>query len=401
MTHAILCASQPIYDSGLNLVAHELLFRDDESGKAHILNADQATSNVLLNAFTSIQSATSTGKHPVFVNITRNLIFCAEVSVSIGSRLVFEYSAEHGLDAKLVAAIIDLSKKGFNFAICNVADWRQHEDLLTAISYVKVNALEHNSPLFSRNVTLIKRHKVRLIAEKVEGIQNFEACKDAGCEHFQGYFLTKPQIIKGQKLDTRIKVVLELVQELQNPETSLDRIEQLIMRDAALSFKLLRIINSAAFSMPRKIARIRDAVVFLGLDHIRFWVTLITISTLDVKSDILIPIQLVRARMCELLAETNEFKNPRKYFMVGLFSMLDAMLDMEMSEILTHLPLEKEITEALINMDGEMGAILQSVIAYEKADWASIEEQKISEFAFGSAYLESLQWVQDVLPSIN
>ena len=87
--------------------------------------------------------------------------------------------------------------------------------------------------------------------------------------------------------------------------------------------------------------------------------------------------------------------------MTGLFSMLDAMLDMEMSEVLTYLPLEKEITEALMNMDGEMGAILQSVIAYEKADWASIEEQKISEYAFGSAYLESLQWVQDILASIN
>ena len=173
-------------------------------------------------------------------------------------------------------------------------------------------------------------------------------------------------------------------------------IERLVSGDLPLSFKLLRYLNSAYFALPQKVDSIHRAVVYFGLDMLRKWASLLAMAKVEVKPPELLKIALLRARMCELLAERAAVNNTASFFTVGLFSTLSALLDMPMRDILTKLPLASEINDALIAYEGLQGEALSCALVCEQCDWDGMHFVDIEQAEIGALYMESMQWALEV-----
>jgi len=185
--------------------------------------------------------------------------------------------------------------------------------------------------------------------------------------------------------------VLQVLSMLQDPNCDIGKLEELISRDVAISYKLLKIINSALYNLPNKIDSVRQAIVSLGLKTIREWMNIIILTDIDDKPRELISLSLQRARMMRLLAEAHGL-NPETGFITGLFSLIDAFMDQPMEEILSELPLATEITQALISKEGEYGELLDVAIHYERGDWSSLPASGEAAQKLATIYLNSVRW---------
>jgi len=395
MTTSVICAALPVYNARLEVIAHELLFRDKDENKADFTNADSATCDVLLNAFTGICSTNLTDNdNPVFITLTRNLLDSGVLPSKFQQRIIYKYSAKSGLSADTLARLSKLNRQGYRFALCDIEHWQGDDQLLVDFHFLKFNTQSTDIKTLAALVSRFKNLGPKLIAEKIEQFTTMHQCTELGFDAYQGFFLTEPRIIKGHKLDSSTQVIFKLIQELQNPDTTAERVEKVICQDAALSYKLFRVLNSAAMALPRKISTIKEAVVVLGFDQLTEWATLIAFSNLQIKSDALFHLQMVRAAMCERLAKAKKYKNSKQYFLAGMFSCLNALLDVDMDYLLSKIPLDDSIAAAILTYEGSIGEILQTVICFEHADWDNVSDDEI-----GNIYLNSLQWANSLLPA--
>lgn len=396
----VLLARQPIFDRKLEVYAYELLFRSSEVNRAEFLNGDRASCEVLLNAYTGLSLETLTRPFPAFVNLTRNLLVAARTPPFPPDQVVIEILEDVVVDDKLVQVVSEAASQGYRFALDDFVLQEQYRPLMPHIHYVKLDVMAHTPESLAAHVHELKAHPVKLIAEKIETHEDYKRCLALGFDLFQGYFLCKPRIVKGQKIQSASHVILRLLQELQDPNTTSARIESLLAQDSALSYKLLRIINSAAYSLPRKVESLRQAVSLLGLNQIRSWAAIIALSGKTDKPRELAQTLLIRARFCELMAQAQQLDNPGSYFMTGLLSGLDALLDTEMAPMLAQLPLSEEITVAILGHQGVMGAILDAALALETGDWESLATHGLPEDLLQRCYVQSLVWARDLMDTL-
>jgi len=251
-----------------------------------------------------------------------------------------------------------------------------------------------------------KPRGVRMLAEKVETYEEFKWARRAGYDLFQGYFFARPEMMRSQDIPTMITVCLRLLREVQQPELDFRRLEQLIREDVSLTYKLLRYANSALFKRG-DIRSIHTALVALGEDHIRRWVTLATLPKLATnKPGELLKLSLVRARFCERLAELARGDSSNQAFLVGMFSLLDALIDQPLEEALRGMDLGKKVTEAVLGTGPEkdlLTGLFQLVCCYERGDWEQLAELAqrcgIPTAAIGEAYMDSTAWAEQVVRS--
>lgn len=388
----IFLARQPIYKPDLNVAAYELLFRtgeDDASGIDN--NASFATQEVVINTFTELGLNKVVGEHNAFINLTRDMLI--KPPPIPHDRVVIELLENIKPDEEVIAACDKLIANGFRLALDDFTYDDAMKPLLERCEFVKIDVLEHSHKTIEDTLKKLKPYQVQLIAEKVENHDEFEFCKNAGFDFFQGYFLSKPKIMKGKKSAADKLTVTRLIAELRNPNNKMNEIEKILASDPTLSFKLLQIINSAAFTKANKIDSLHQAIVYMGLEKLKEWASLIALSTVQSKSPEMMLNAMIRAKMCELLAQsTGEKQSADRFFMVGLFSMLDAMLDEELSTLLEKINIEDDARQALLEKSGPMGEVLQDVLAYEEASWESLNVDKIQTGAYRDAYFESINW---------
>ncbi len=399
----MLAAAQPILDKQLNVVARELYFRDEDPDRAIFENADSATSQLLLNAFTSLTADEDLDSGLAFVNVTPSFLGTEDALVSTPNpKLVYKLQANTIDDVQACVAIVEgLREKGHKFALAGVTDIEQVEPFEELLEFVKVNI----DSIADKDARILLRHlkyyPVQVIAEHIENFTQLEFCIEAGFQMFQGFFLSKPRVVSGENIEANASVVLSLVQELYDPETNADRLEEIVVRDVGLTLKLLRISNSAIFGFPQKVESVKDAIVVIGLDMMRHWSVLIAMANLKPKSPAQFYMQLVRAKMCENLAVVNQLDKPKSYFLAGLLSCLDAILDVKMDTILAKLTLADDIQLALTERAGTIGEVLDNVICYERSDWGSLEAQELAEAAYGDAYFSAMEWANELLSSLK
>jgi c-di-GMP phosphodiesterase len=397
----MLAAVQPILDNKLNIVAREIYFRDQNAEEADIVDADKATCNVLLNAFTNMHSTKHIETGLTFVNVTPNLLTISGFFESFEQGIIYKlnYQDIENVDA-VVNTLKSLKEKSYIFALGGVTSPEQVEPFKGLVTYLKVAV---NTVGLDQSSVLAKQlnyEGVELIAEKIETFEQLDACICMGFKKFQGYFLSKPRVVSGAKLETNAEVVLTLINELHNADATPEGLEMIVMRDVGLTVKLLRICNSAAFGLSRKVNSIKDAIVFLGFNMMRHWTSLIAMGNLKPKSPALFYMQLIRARMCENLATLNQAEEPKRYFLAGLLSSLDAILDIEMESIMEQMPLDTDIANAVSFYEGKIGEILINVIKYETSDWDSLEAQALAEEAYSEAYIEALEWATKLMGTL-
>ncbi len=392
----IFIGRQPIYDQKLKVFGYELLFRAASENRAEFIDGDQATTDVIVNTFLEIGLDNIVGEHLAFINLTR-AFFVGEHTISMPQhRVVLELLEDIEADDEVIAGVKRLADLNYTIAL---DDFIYHESLRPLVDLahiVKIDLTKLDRDGIREHVRQLRHYPLRLLAEKVETQDEFDFCQSLGFDYFQGYFFAQPKIIRGQRLPNNRLTILKLLSRLQNPGITPQELEDLISQDVAFSYRILRFVNSAALALSRKVETVNQAVVYLGLQTIRCWTTLLAMSQVDNKPAELVVTAMVRGKMAEGIAKAIQAKQPETFFTVGLFSALDALMDNSMEEILTQLPLADYIAEALLHRRGLHGEVLECVLAYERGHWENLGCNQLGTHKLRDCFLEALQWSAQV-----
>ena len=388
----VVFARQPIFNEGLEAVGYELLYRRPRSSSAEFIDGNHATARVVVGALVEVGLNEVVGPLPAFINVTRELL-CSDRLFSLPPhRVVLEILENTEIDDELVAAVTRLREEDYHIALDDFTFRPGVERLLPMATYVKLDVMAQGLDGIREQIQDLSHWDLQLLAEKVETREELEACKELGCTLFQGYFLARPSNIQRGGTAPARQTLLRLVARLYDPDVSVREIEHIVSSDVGLSYRILRIINSAYYHLPRKVRSVRQAVALLGLRFTRAWVSLIVMADLGDAPTEIVTAAAVRAKMCERLAQIKGEADPEAYYISGLFSMLDAIMDQPLQDIVGSLPLSTDIKDALMNKDGPIGEALNCVLAHEQAKWESLKFEGLDDSSIQQAYLEALSW---------
>jgi EAL and modified HD-GYP domain-containing signal transduction protein len=263
------------------------------------------------------------------------------------------------------------------------------ERLFALVDFVKLDLLAMGREAFAAEIKRLRRHDLTLLAEKVETHEDYEFCARAGCELFQGYFFCRPELVSGQRVDANKLALLELLAALQDPAVDLSDLERMIARDLGLSYRLLRYINSAFFGLRQQVRSIGQALALLGTETLKHWAALSVFASIDNKPKELTVTALIRARFCELAWRERHRDAGAELFTLGLFSVIDALMDTPIDEVIAKIPFPDDMRAALVAHSGEKGALLTCITALEAGDFEAAEA--IVPHA-GELHVTSLVW---------
>jgi len=397
----IYVGRQPIYTPSMEIFGYELLYRAKENTQALHREGDKAFSQVLFNTFIEIGIERIIEDKLAFVQVDRSYLTGKIPLPFPKEQIVMSIPAWVDLDDEVLVSIDALRNQGYWFALEDHPDIELTEINTRSINILKLNI--HQFPLSSLRdrVLEFRRFPCRLSADHVQTQEEYEACKELGFDFYQGNFLSKPKIIHGRRLPARRFSLLKLLTCLYDPDVDMRELEELIRQDVSLSYRLLRMVNSAYYALDTKVESIRHALVILGLKQIRAWLTILAMSEVNDRSTTLMTTAMIRGKMCELLAMAQGYKQEDRYFTVGLLSILDAIMDLPMQEVLESLPLTDDINAALLNHTGPIGNTLACVIAYENGEWNDVDQTDISPVVLRDSYLASIAWASEASQRIQ
>ena len=385
-------ARQPIFDRRMRVVGYELLFRDGDVNEASVIDDVAATANVMLNVFTEIGPQRILGPHPGWINVSREFLLRGLTEVAPAGLVGLEILEDQIIDDELIAAVTALKAEGYRLALDDFDYTPAADPLLAVVDMVKLDILALDRARFAANVDHARRRGLTVVAEKVESHDQHAFCMRAGCDLFQGFFYRHPQLFAPSRVDANRGGLMELISELYDPAAELHDLERLIVRDVALSVRLLRYINSAFFGLSMEVTSIGQALALLGIENLKRWATLSVFASIDGKPAELTITALTRGRFCELVGPQLTRADPSQLFTLGLFSVIDALLDTPIKEVLESIPFPQSMRSALIDHTGDMGRLLECVIALERADFGHAEDL-VPGCARG--HTESIIWAND------
>lgn len=389
----IAIGRQPIFDSKLNTVAYELLFREcDGQNRAAIRDGDQATTEVILTAFTEIGLQNLFNNKPAFLNLTLSFLEGKVPLPNLAGKVVLEVLENIPVTEATVNAVQGLKHKGYTIALDDLVYRSELEPLIDAADIIKLDIQAQDYTSLEASVQRLRDKDKKLLAEKIETHAEFEACQSLGFNYYQGYFFCRPEVLSAKALPTNKLQVMKILSKLYDPDSNVTELADEISQDVNLTFRLLRYVNSAQVSLRKEIESISQAIMLLGWDNIRSIATLLTLSRIDGKSVDLFKTGLIRARMCGLLAPKVKAGAEDIFFTVGLLSILDALLDMPMEQVMQQLPLSHTLQTALVEHEGESGRTLADVIAYTEGRLTALETYQYNMDDLTGVYLQAMQW---------
>jgi c-di-GMP phosphodiesterase len=399
MTSNVYIARQPIFDRDAEVLGYELLFRERRHDTSAIVaDDDQATSQVLLHTFMEIGLERIAGERLAFFNLGHSFLSGKFALPFPPDRVVIEVVERTPIDQALLEGVRHLVAEGYRVALDDFTYDPALAPLLDLAWMVKVDVLQVGPEGLAEQVELLRRHDVLLVAEKVEDHEMLAWCKALGFDYFQGFVLSQPKLVEGRAIPLERFASLQLLARVNQPGTSFEQLEALVRQNVALSYRVLRAVNSASAGLVRRIDSVRDAVVLLGQQKIRNWLTLMVLADVQDTPRELATTAMVRAKTCERLAVATRRAHPDTCFTAGLLSVLDAIMQAPMAEVLAHLPLSERLTAALLERDGPEGELLAWTIAWEQEDWETLLEPMLADVPVGVAYLEGVAWSLEVGP---
>ncbi|MDP3450826.1 MAG: HDOD domain-containing protein, partial [Anaerolineaceae bacterium] len=392
----LLVGRQPIFNRTMQVYAYELLYRSGDGNRADFSDADKATTQVVLNALIEMGLESIVGDAIVFINLTRNFLVGNFPILLPANRVVIEILETVESDPQLLEAVSALRNKGFTLALDDVVSLDRISPFAGIANIIKLDLMQIDRVDLPDIVAGVKSSGFKVLAEKVETQADYNLCRRLGVDYYQGYFLCRPNVVRSQKMDSSRLVIMQSIAMLQNQKTNFTDLETIIARDVGLSYKLLRLSNSGYYSFTTEVKSLRQAISLIGLDTLRGWMSLILMSSLVDKPPELTNIALQRAHMSESIAKIYGQPQPEIFFLVGLFSVLDALMDQPMADIIPELNLSPTISGALLKYEGLPGFILKAIKAYEMGDWATVKTLNIPDETLTSIYLDSIKWT-DIL----
>jgi c-di-GMP-related signal transduction protein len=395
----VFVARQPIMDRSGRVFAYELRHREPTFTVTRQLVADdRATARVLTDGLLAIGFDALTGGRHAFINVSRQFLLDGIPAGLPSSSVILCVGADVEADAVVVEACRALHDAGYGLAIDPFL-LASGGELLHLASYLRIN--------FAEATTTAERTRLlgggvpkglALVATHVETAELFQQAVTEGYQYFQGNFFGRPAVKEGRSVPSHQISQLRLLRALNNPNLSVHQLAELIKPDPSMCYRVLRAVNSARFALQTTVSSIPDALVLLGRDTIKRWVSLWSLAGLaDNSSQALLAAATLRGRFCELLAErTDRDDAAAEGFLLGLCSMLDAILGQPMSVIVPDLPLPEAMKAALLGDDNLYSRIIRCAIAYEQGEWDEAielaEAAGVDANALAATYAAALKW---------
>lgn len=387
-------ARQAIYDASSNVIAYELLYRHAESARTALIKDDtQATLHVIIQMAIEIGLDRLSDKLPVHINYPGELLEGGMLPPFPAARVVIEVPQSVRSNPKLLAGLEAFRAAGYRIALDSFRPGVSDSALLPMADILKLDISCFSEGELAGFVRGLRKLPATLIAEHVETASEFERCRALGFDAYQGYFLQHPKMFAARPAPSNRLVGLRLVAYLQGKEPDINEVARLISKDVSLPYQVLRCINSSYYGFTRKVASIQQATVILGFEKVYQLCALVALRRIEERPPSLFIEAMTRARMCEQLGIQRErAADASSLFVTGLFSMLDVITGIEMSELLKDLPLSAPVTLALLEKEGPLGAILREVIDYERGAWSVTAYRGLSAARIRGVYFEAIRW---------
>ncbi|MDY0360620.1 MAG: HDOD domain-containing protein [Desulforegulaceae bacterium] len=404
----IFTARQPIFNTKMEIIAYEILFRSSYENAMPDVDGDLASSHVLTNTYFNFGIDELTGGKKAFINFTENLIMKQIPLIFPRESIVVEILENIPPTKELIRECVLLKKDGYKIALDDFIFRPALAPLVDIADIIKLNFRATPIEEIEKYARKFLKENKTILAEKVETEQEYKIAKKMGFDLFQGFFFCRPQIIKGQNIPSNKIQLLHLISEINKKDAQMNKIAELIQHDVGLSYKILRYINSAYYRRLEKISSIKDAAVLIGLEELKKLASLVVLTNMESKKqNALLRNSSVRAKFCELVGiEINNPKfSPTALFTMGLFSQIDALLGHTMKKILAELPLSDEITLAYLEKRGPLYPVLVLVSLYEQAKFDQVLELqkklKLNEKKLPLIYLEACRWTDESFKSLS
>lgn len=390
---AAFVGRQPILDHGLSTYGYELLYRAAGHNTATFVDGDSASAEVALSAYLEFGLDALAGEKRAFINVTRAVLlsgFCRQLPAD---RVVLEILEDVPCDDEVAREIEALAAEGYHIALDDYFAQDPRRPLLPLVSLVKIDiegAGDHQLQSLTRELA---DAGIPLLAERVESQDDLARCEALGFTYFQGFFFARPATMRGRRIPVERLTALRVLALLADADTPLDVLARAVASDVKLSYQLLRAANSAARAPARAIESIPEALMWIGRDQLRAWLSMLGLSGLQGKPPAVLTMALIRARMCERLAAGQAGCAPASWFMAGLFSALDLLFETPIDRLLSELPVSREVVDALVSRSGSLGQALDAVLAFERGDWPATRYQQLTAGDFTAAYRAALEWV--------
>lgn len=400
MSEHVFIGRQPIVDKQQKIVGYELLFRDSgHATTADIADDLEAGTRVLVNTLSNMGAEWLFGDKLAFINVAAPMLTSDFLELLPPQKVILELIETVLPTEELLARVREMKAKGYRFALDDFLPSQENLPWLEVAEYVKLDVQHIGANKTEQYIKILSKFPVKFIAEKVETHEEFNHCKNAGFDYYQGFYFAHPETLSAKVITPDHTAVMQLL-NLARQNADVKDIEIAFKRDVALSFKLLRYINSVGFGLSCEIQSIRHAVAILGYEQLYRWLTLLLVTAgASSTSPALMKTAVTRGRLTELLGEGLLEKQERdNLFIVGVFSLLDAMLEMPMEQVLDKLLLPESITDALLDRQGVYGPFLQLAEACEDEDSDKISEVagmlSIKPEQVNAAHLAALSWVE-------
>ena len=367
-TETIQVGRQAIFDRELEVFAYELLYRD-AGGRCSFTDGDMASSLTVLNAFMEIGLDRITGPYKAFINLTRPFFVDMPPIPFSRDRVVLEILEDVNVDEELLLGISSMAGHGFELAMDDYNFQPHLQPILPLVSYIKVEIQPGGMEELTRRMPELRATGARLLAEKVETVEQFEQLKALGFDYFQGYFFARPSIVRTDRVEENSAMVVRLLARLNDPDVPMQDVIDLVSRDPGLSFKVLRYVNSAGIGLRSKVESIQRAVVLMGLSRIRAWATLFAMAGLGNRPLEILNVGLLRANLCERLCRLCRSGTPETAYTVGLLSVMDLMLSQPLAGLMDQLPLSDQVKRAIVAHEGGYGQLLEAAVTLERNEW--------------------------------
>ena len=370
----IFVARQPVFTRKKKILGYELLFRLSLDNVFPDIDGSTATSGVLSNTFFSFGLNDILSGKPGLINFTQDLITKQTPLLFPKEHIIIEVLENIEPKPEIIDALKAFKSNGFRIALDDFVYDQKFDEMIQLCDFIKFDIMA--TPLDTLGPVLSRIEKelnhITLLCEKVETYEEFEQAKEMGFELFQGYFFSKPEVLSRKGLSANQVTNLKLLNEVTREEPDLKAVEDLIKNDVAISFKLLSFINSAYFQRPTAVDTIKDAITFLGVQELKKFVSVAVVSDMNPdKPNELVRSSVIMARMCEQCGQVIKTQfTPEEMFTVGLFSTMDAILDMPMKQILEKITLSEKIKNALLGQDRVFTQLNELITNFKRGKWS-------------------------------
>lgn len=395
-----LFAAQPIFDKNLQRIAVELLYRSDSGVNALEIGEELATTELIYNLCSGISNQITHYQVPAFINVSADFLMSGSFLPLEPEKVVIELVERIEPTAQLISCVGELKRRGFSFALDDFEFDASWDPLLALADYVKVDILTCSLEKLDAQLARLKRFNVILLAERVETQEQFNYCQEKGFSLFQGYFLARPEIVRGKKVSASALKLAQLTEVLFVDEPDINKLSTLLADEPSLVLGMLRIANSPLYRKTRDVSSVKELVMRLGLDLTRKWVLMFAV--LNQAKPIAANLVLTRAYFMQNLAQLWQVpeQTQSQFFLTGLLSGVDILYEVAPADFIADLNIAAEIKSALCEGQSRAARAIECAKSIERAYSLKTDERNIPQQLF-ELYNTAQYFVQEKFSQFN